>query len=135
MALLLMREMAVSAVSRQVKETDTRLWRMLKAHVAVAHPQTDWSNVVCLGCDEINVRKGQNYVSVFCDLIDKRVLFAVEGRDKTVWEAFATALKAHNGHPRTITEISMDMSTSYIAGARENIGSQAQIVFDKFLVQ
>ena len=134
MALLLMREMPVAAVGRMVGETDTRLWRMLKAHVAVAYPQSDWSGVICLGCDEMSVRKGQNYVSVFCDLIGKRVLFAVEGRDKSVWNEFAKALEEHNGHPRAIREISMDMSPAYISGADENIGSQAQIVFDKYHV-
>jgi transposase len=134
MALLLMREMPVSAVARQVKETDTRLWRMLKSHVAAAWPQADWSNVICVGCDEMSVRKGQRYISVFCDLIGRRVLFAVEGRDKAGWEAFARVLEAHNGHPRAITEISIDMSSAYLAGARENIGSQARIVFDKFHV-
>jgi transposase len=73
-------------------------------------------------------------VSVFCDLLGKRVLFAVKGRDKKVWEAFVQALEAHNGHPRAIREVSMDMSPSYIAGVRENIGSQAVMVFDKFHV-
>ena len=41
MILLLMRGMPVSAVGRMVGETDTRLWRMLKAHVAAAYPQGD----------------------------------------------------------------------------------------------
>jgi hypothetical protein len=41
MALLLMREMPVAVVARHVKETDTRLWRMLKAHVAAAYPLAD----------------------------------------------------------------------------------------------
>ncbi len=134
MTLLLLREMPVAAVARIVGENDTRLWRMLKAHVAVAYPQADWSNVVCVGCDEMSVRKGHHYVSVFCDMIGKRVLFAVEGKDKSVWESFAKALEEHNGHLRAITELSMDMSPAYIAGAKENIGSQAQIVFDKYHV-
>jgi transposase len=56
-ALLLMREMPVLAVSRIVKESDTRLWRMLKAHVAATHPQTDWNNAICVRCDEVSVRK------------------------------------------------------------------------------
>ena len=133
-ALLLMREMPVSAVSRLVKETDTRLWRMLKAHVAAAHPQSDWSNVVCVGCDEMSVRKGQNYITVFCDMIGKKVLFAVKGKDKSAWEAFARNLEQHHGHPRQVREVSMDMSPAYIAGVDENIGSQAEVVFDKFHV-
>jgi len=134
MALLLMREMPVSAVGRMVGETDTRLWRMLKAHVAAAYPEGDWSQVVCVGCDEMSVRKGHHYVSVFCDLIGKRVLFAVEGKDKAVWAAFAKALEEHHGRAQAITELSMDMSVAYIAGAKENIGSQASIVFDKYHV-
>lgn len=134
LALLLMREMPVLAVSRMVKETDTRLWRMLKAHVAAAHPQCDWSQVACVGCDEMSVRKGHRYITVFCDMIGKRVLFAVPGKDKKVWEAFARSLEEHHGRPAQIQEVSMDMSAAYIAGVRENIGSQAQVVFDKFHV-
>jgi len=134
MALLLMRQMPVAAVARHVGETDTRLWRMLKAQVAAAYPQVDWSGVVCVGCDELNVRKGQNYVSVFCDLIGKRVLFATPGKDKGVWESFVGELDRHNGHPRAITEVSIDMSSSYMAGVKEHLGDQAVIVFDKFHV-
>ncbi|HEV7404420.1 MAG TPA: transposase [Chthoniobacteraceae bacterium] len=110
MALLFLRDMPVAAVARKLHEHDTRLWRMLKAHVAVAHPQGDWSNVCCVGCDEMSVRKGHRYVSVFCDLIAKRVLFATPGKDKRTWELFARALEDHFGHPRAITEVSMDMS-------------------------
>lgn len=134
MTLLLLRDMPVAAVARKLNEHDTRLWRMLKAHVAAAYPQADWSNVCCVGCDEMSVRKGHRYLSVFCDLIGKRVLFAVSGKDKRTWEAFARALEEHNGHPRAITEASIDMSPAYLAGVKENIGSQAAIVFDKFHV-
>jgi len=134
MALMFMREMPMAVLSRKLQETDTRLWRMLKAHVAVAYPQADWSQVSCVGCDEMSTRKGHHYVSVFCDLIGKRVLLAVPGRDKSVWERFARALEAHHGTPRAITEVSMDMSPSYIAGAREHCGEKARIVFDKFHV-
>ena len=65
MVRLLLRQMPVAAVARHVGETDTRLWRMLHAHVARAWPQVDWSGVVCVGCDELSARKGHRYVSVF----------------------------------------------------------------------
>jgi transposase len=134
MALLLLRQMPVAAVARHVGETDTRLWRMLHAHVAKAWPKVDWSGVACVACDELSARKGHRYVSVFCDLIGKRVLFAVAGKDKSTWAAFVTALGEHNGHHRAIKEVSIDMSPAYIAGVLENIGDQAVIVFDKFHV-
>ena len=134
MVLLLLRQMPVAAVARHIGETDTRLWRLWHAHVAAAWPKVDWSGVVCVGCDELSVRKGHHYVSVFCDLIGKRVLFATPGKDAAAWGAFVTALGEHHGHPRAITEVSIDMSPAYIAGVRENLGAQAVVVFDKFHV-
>lgn len=134
MTLLLLREMPVSSVARQVNEHDTRLWRMLKAHVAKSYPLVDWSNVICIGVDEMSARKGHRYVSVFCDLIGKRVLFATLGKDQSVWSTFTKALAEHNGHPRAIVEISMDMSPAYVTGVKKTIGDQAVIVFDKFHV-
>ena len=132
MTLLLLREMPVAAVARALDEHDTRLWRLLHAHVAAAYPKVDFSAVTCVGCDEMSVRKGHRYISVFCDLAGKRVLFACAGRDSAAWEKFAQTLGEHNGHPRAITRISIDMSPAYMKGIEENIGSQAQVIFDKF---
>ena len=44
------------------------------------------------------------------------------------------ALGAHNGHPRAITEVWIDMSPAHIARVREKLGEQAVIVFDTFHV-
>jgi transposase len=134
MTLLMLRQMPVAATARQLGEHDTRLWRMLHAHVAAAYPQADFSAVSCVGCDEMSARKGHRYVSVFCDLIGKRVLFACEGKDASTWEKFVEELGEHEGHHRAIKHVSIDMSPAYIKGVRENIGSQAVVVFDKFHV-
>lgn len=132
-AMLLMREMPVSKVGEITGETDTRLWRMLFRQVDAAYAQADFSNVCCVGVDEMNIRKGQEYVSVFADLVAKRVLFATEGKDKETWAKFVETLEEHNGHRHAIQQASMDMSAAYQAGVRENCRS-AQIVFDKFHV-
>lgn len=86
-----------------------------------------------VGADEMNRRKGHNYLTVFVDLVAKRVLLAVEGKDATVWERFAEQLLKHNGHPKAITQIAIDMSPAYRKGVRENFGN-AVVVFDKFHV-
>ncbi len=57
----------------------------------------------------------------------------VEGRGVQALGAFAEALHLHGGDPSQIEAIAMDMSTSYIQGAREYF-PQARIVFDKFHV-
>jgi transposase len=124
--------MSVSATARALDEHDTRLWRLLHAHVAATYPKADFSGVTCVGCDEMSVHKGHRYVTVFCDLVSKRVLFACANRDSATWEKFARALGEHNGHPRAITHISIDMSPAYMKGIAENIGDQARVIFDKF---
>jgi transposase len=83
--------------------------------------------------DELNIRKGHEYLSVFADLVAKRVLFATEGKDKEVWVKFVEALENHNGHRHSITQASMDMSRAYQCGVAENCRN-AQVVFDKFHV-
>jgi transposase len=132
-ALTLMREMPVKKAGEILGETDQRLWRMLHAHVEAAHRQAEWSEVVWVGADEMNRKKGHNYITVFADLAGKRVLFGVEGKDAKVWEAFAAELFAHNGHPKAITQVAIDMSPAYQKGVRDNFGN-AELVFDKFHV-
>lgn len=132
-ALTLMREMPVSRAGEILGENDHRLWRMLFAHVEAAWGQLSWEEVVWVGADEMNRRKGHNYLTVFADLVAKRVLLAVEGKDAGTWEEFAAQLFAHNGYPKAITQIAIDMSPAYIKGVKENFGN-AQVVFDKFHV-
>lgn len=132
-ALTLMREMPVKKAGEILGETDQKLWRALFAHVDAAWAALSWENVVWVGADEMNRKKGHNYLTVFVDLVAKRVLLAVEGKDSSVWERFSEQLARHNGHPKAITQIAIDMSPAYMKGVREHFGN-AQIVFDKFHV-
>jgi transposase len=130
-ALLLMREMPMNQVAEMVGETDTRLWRMLFRQVDAAYAEADFSQVCCIGADEMNIRKGHNYITVFADLVAKRVIFATEGKDAQTWTRFVEELEKHNGHRHAITQASMDMSAAYKSGVAENCRN-AQVVFDKF---
>jgi transposase len=132
-ALVLMREMPVSRVAEIVGESDTRLWRMLFRQVDAALAEADFSPVCCVGVDEMNVRKGQEYITVFADLLKKRVLFATEGKDAATWVRFVASLEKHHGHRHALTQVCMDMSAAYEKGVRENCRN-AQVVFDKFHV-
>lgn len=132
-ALLLMREMPVKKAGEILGETDQRLWRMLFAHVDAAHAHLSMEDVLWVGADEMNRRKGHHYLTVFVDLVAKRVLYATEGKDSATWEAFAAELLKHNGHPKAITQAAIDMSPAYAKGVRENLPN-ASIVCDKFHV-
>jgi transposase len=132
-ALTLMREMPVSKAGEILGETDQKLWRALFAHVDAAWQDLSWEEVVWVGADEMNRKKGHNYLTVFVDLQAKRVLLAVEGKDAGTWARFAEELGRHNGHPKAITRVAIDMSPAYMKGVRDHLGN-AQIVFDKFHV-
>lgn len=132
-ALTLMREMPVKKAGEILGETDQKLWRALFAHVDAAWQDLSWENVIWVGADEMNRKKGHNYLTGFVDLQAKRVLLAVEGKDAGAWDQFAAELGNHNGHPKAITRVAIDMSPAYAKGVRENFAN-AQIVFDKFHV-
>lgn len=68
------------------------------------------SQACCVGVDEMSVHKGHQYITVFADLVVKRVLFATEGKDKETWMKFVETLEQHNGHRHAITQASMDIA-------------------------
>ena len=131
LALLLMREMPVKSAAEIVDETDTRLWRMLARHVMAAYERLNFSEVTHVGVDETAARKGQKYLTIFADLVKKRVLYAVPGRDSATWKVFVEELNKHGGNQEKISCVSMDMSAPYQKGVKENCPN-AEVVFDKF---
>lgn len=132
-ALLLAREMPVKRAAAIVEETDTRFWRLISAHVCAARAADDHSAVICVGVDEMNLRKGRQYLTVFADLEKRRVLFGTEGKDVHAWTRFIEDLEKHNGHRHAILEVSMDMSPAYQKGVAEHCRN-ARVVFDKYHV-
>jgi transposase len=99
-ALTLMREMPVKKAGEILGETDQRLWRMLHAHVEAARARAEWSEVVWLGADKMNRKKGHNYMTVFADLVKKQVLFGSEGKDASVWSVLRRNYRHVTGIPR-----------------------------------
>jgi transposase len=132
-ALTLIREMPVARAGEIVGEHDTRLWRMLFKHIVNAYAALDLSDLVHLGVDEMNCRKGHHYLTVFADLVKKRVVFATEGKDHSTFRRFAEEILRHNGHPKAITAAAIDLGAAYQKGVREELPN-AQVVFDPFHV-
>jgi transposase len=87
--------------------------------------------VTKVGMDETSARKGQDYVSIFADMVAKRVLLATEGRDAATVARFAADLAAHGGDPTSVTDTSSDMSTAFISGISQHLPN-ATMTFDRF---
>lgn len=129
----LAREMPVRAMSKILREHDTRLWRVLNHYVEEARREADFSSVREVGVDETASKRGHNYVTLFVDLEKPRTMFVTEGKDASTLLRFKEDFECHKGDVRAIEEICCDMSPAFIAGVEKNF-PHAQITFDKFHV-
>jgi len=134
-ALLLMREMPVSAAARIIGVTDQRLWRVLQFYVRQAIERLDLRHVEAIALDETAARRGQEYVTVFIDLdaAERPVLFVTPGKGKECVKAFRAFLLEHGGEPTRIAEVVCDMSAAFLAAAVESF-PRAAITVDWFHV-
>ena len=131
LVMTLVASMPVARVARTVGEPDTKLWRVLHHYVEQARAGTDHSAVNRVAFDETAARRGHDYVSLFVDLDQSRVLFVADGRDATTVAAFAEDLRAHGGDPAQVEEVCIDMSPAFIKGSADHL-PQAAVTFDKF---
>jgi len=131
MVLLLCQQMPVKAAASHLGETDQRLWRVVEHYVMKAHAAEDWSAVRRVMIDETSTKKGHHYATNFMDADTRKLLFTVQGKDQETIGAFADEMTRHNAHAGQVTELIMDMSTSFIAGARRFF-SGARVIFDHF---
>ncbi len=134
LAMALCSQMPVRAVADMVGEHDTRVWRVVHHYVDRARERQDLSEVERVGIDDTSFRRGQDYVTLFADLDERRCVFATAGRDADTVKRFADDLKAHGGHPDQVAEVCQDMSEAYLSGVLENL-RQAEITFDRYHVK
>ncbi|KXG43745.1 ISL3 family transposase [Tepidibacillus decaturensis] len=132
-AMSLMKEMPVAAVAREVKEHDTRLWRIFHYYVNRAMNALDFSHVKRIAVDETSSKRGHQYVSLFVDMDTKKVMFAMEGKGADVLRVLLGHLQEKGIDPSQIEEFCCDMSPAFIAGIEKNF-PQSHITFDKFHV-
>lgn len=123
----------MSVVARQLREHDTRLWRVVRYHVNDGLTRQDLSRVRRIGVDDKSYRVGHKYVTVVADLDTAKVIFVTVGRDGDTLRRFRDHLIEHGGDPKTIAQISQDMSEAYASGARQYF-PDATVVFDHFHV-
>ncbi len=134
LVMALVKEMPVAAVAELIGESDMRVWRVLHHYVDAAVEAQDLSRLERLGIDETSSRRGQDYVSVFADLDERRAVFAVEGRDQAAVQAFSLFLETHGGRAAQVSEVCQDMSEAYLAGTLKHLPA-AEITFDRYHIR
>jgi transposase len=91
------------------------------------------SATVRVGMDETSKSRGHDYVSLFVDFEERKVVFATPGKDAATVERFSQDLLAHQGDPQKVQEVCCDMSPAFINGVEQHLPN-AQFTFDKFHV-
>lgn len=129
----LVKHMPVLPLARLIGVSDGAIWRVLAFHVERAIASMDLSKLKEIGVDETSARRGHEYISMFYDLIGRRLVHVAEGKDATVIADFAQELARRGVQAEQIREVSCDMSSAMIKGITENL-PEAKITFDKFHV-
>lgn len=129
-ALTLARSLPVAEVARMLGVRPQQLWRRFNRMVDAAYAQESFADVRSVTVDETAMRRGHQYVTVIGDADARRVLFVTEGKDQLTLSDFASELKSHQATPEQITDISMDFSKAFQAGAAHL--PNAKVSFDPF---
>jgi transposase len=128
-------EMSMKAISTEINEPDSNLWRVFKHYTKKGiDTLIDLSTTTRIAVDETAIRRGHSYVTIFTDMDSGDVILVEEGRKKEVFGKLQTWLFEKGGRPKYIELMSMDMSKSYKAGHRDYFGS-AEVVFDRFHIK
>jgi transposase len=134
LVMALVKEMPVAAVAELIGETDMRVWRIMHHYVDRAVEAQDLSGLERAGIDETSSRRGQDYVSVFADLDERRAVYVTTGRDQRTVQEFACFLETHGGEVESLKEVCQDMSEAYLAGSLKYL-TLAEITFDRYHVR
>jgi len=130
---VLAKAMPMKSVSNLLGEHDTTLWPILHHYVDEAREEQNWEDVKRIAIDETSRAKGHTYVSLILDLDTRKVLHVADGKDQKTLLDFKGELLRKGGNPAEIEELCMDMSPSFIAGAKRYF-PEVQVTFDKFHV-
>lgn len=130
---LIEREMPVNRVAEVLGVNSQRVWLVFNHWIGQARDADDPSSITQLGVDETSSRKGHKYVTLGVDLTISRVIHACEGKGKETLNSIQQHLEDKGVPKEQITQISMDLSPAFIAGAAKSFPAAA-ITFDRFHV-
>ena len=139
LVMTLMTSVPVFRVAAMIGEHDGKLWRVLHHYIEEARARMDVSDVTRVAIPRVKpegrletaARRGHDYISLFVDIENAKVIFATEGKGAATATAFAADLTAHGGDPAAVEEVCIDMSPAFIKGVAESLPN-AEVTFDRF---
>jgi len=131
LVLQLSSHMPVNNVSKLTGISNYRIWELLKKYVTKSLEKAEYASLEMVGMDETSSRKRHDYITLFVDLKERKVIFITRGKSNQTVKDFVKDIENHNGKASSIKHACCDMSPAFIKGIRENL-PHADITFDKF---
>lgn len=125
--------MAIKPLSEMIHVHMDSIWRILSHYVDQAHSQLDLSSMQQIGIDEFSKRSGHQYMTIFGDLDESRVVYISDGRKTNTVHQFADFLKQKAIDTCQIQYACTDMWRAYLRGLKERFPATI-CVFDKYHV-
>jgi transposase len=101
-----------------------------KANLAKRAKQFSFKKLRYLSIDEIAIKKGHKYMTIFTDISTGRIIHAVEGRKEENLRHF---LKQLGKKAKRLRGIAIDMSAAYASSIKLHLPT-VEIIFDRFHV-
>jgi transposase len=118
-----------TTVAKQLKIYPQRVESIYHHYTTTAYQAHTTRVCERVGIDETSTKKGHDYITIFADMDENKVIAIEDGRGADTIEAFFE----QHPNPAVIKELSMDMSPAFIKGAQQNL-PWADITFDKWHV-
>lgn len=130
--MVLAKKMSVLSVTKIVKESYGRIWRIIRKYADEYIENIDCSGVTQIGLDETS-KKGHDYITVFIDLKTSRVIYIADGKSSSTIEEFKSFFVQQGGNVEKVTDVTCDMSMGFTSGIKTAFPN-CRIIYDKFHV-
>jgi transposase len=101
-----------------------------KANLKKRAKQFSFKKLRYISIDEIAIKKGHKYMTIFTDIATGQIIHAVEGRSEEVLRPF---LKLLSKKAKRLRGIGIDMSAAYASSIKKHLPT-VSIIFDRFHV-
>lgn len=87
-AMTLVSNMHVNAAAKMIGVYSERIWRIIEHSVEIAYAKVKFTNINTIGIDETSNKRGHDYITLFVDLDESKVIYATEGKDASTIGSF-----------------------------------------------
>ena len=129
----LAKNLAVSQIGKQLKIHQKSVMNIVTHYVKYSKENADYSEVTHLWVDETSFKKKHDYITVWVNINTGRIIEIADGKWADTLGVIKKTLERKWWEGERITDISIDMSKSFIAWAKKYFPN-ASVTFDRFHV-